>query len=304
MNFVVIDEGLGDLPPLLFVALRFLVVLLPAVFLVPRPNVPWRTLATVGLFLCVGQFGLLYTALAVGMPAGLASLVLQAQVLFTVALAALRLHERPTVRQLIGTLVGAFGLAVVASGRSAETPLLGLLLSLAAALSWAMGNIASRRAAVASGLSLTVWSAVFVPVPLLALALVVDGPAAVGTALTHLTLGNVMSTAYTAYLASLVGYGIWNTLLARHPAGLVVPFTLLVSPVGLLTAWIVQGEEPGPAEAVGGLLLLAGVAVTALSRSRRSPAGRSGRSGRAGQDALALDMSLDGRQRLGSRPGG
>src|SRR3954452_1437945 len=95
MNFVVIDEGLGGMPPLLFVAIRFVVVLLPAVFLVARPAVPWRTLATVGLFLCVGQFGLLYSALSVGMPPGLASLVLQAQVLLTVLLAAVRLHERP-----------------------------------------------------------------------------------------------------------------------------------------------------------------------------------------------------------------
>ncbi|HST83808.1 MAG TPA: EamA family transporter [Kineosporiaceae bacterium] len=267
VNFTVIDEGLGDMPPLLFVAIRFVVVLLPAVFLIPRPNVPWRTLATVGLFLCVGQFGLLYTALAAGMPAGLASLVLQAQVLFTVALAAFRLHERPGTRQIVGTVIGAFGLAIVASGRSAETPLLGLLLTLAAALSWAMGNIASRRAAVASGLSLTVWAALFVPIPLFVLALAVDGPSRVGTALTHLTLANVLSTAYTAYLASLVGYGIWNTLLARHPAALVVPFTLLVPPVGLLTAWLVQGEQPGPAEALGGLALLIGVAVTAIGRS-------------------------------------
>jgi O-acetylserine/cysteine efflux transporter len=119
MNFTVIDEGLGDLPPTLFVALRFVVVVFPAVFLIARPKVPWRTLATVGLFLSVGQFGLLYTALSVGMPAGLASLVLQSQVLFTVALAALRLHERPSRRQVIGTVIGAFGLAVVASGRSA-----------------------------------------------------------------------------------------------------------------------------------------------------------------------------------------
>jgi O-acetylserine/cysteine efflux transporter len=237
------------------------------VFLVPRPNVRWRTLATVGLFLCVGQFGLLYTALAVGMPAGLASLVLQAQVLFTVALAALRLHERPTARQIVGTVIGAFGLAIVASGRSAETPLLGLLLTLAAAMSWAIGNVASRRAAVASGLSMTVWSALFVPLPLFILALAIDGPSDVGTALTHLTLANVLSTAYTAYLASLVGYGIWNTLLARHATALVVPFTLLVPPVGMLTAWIVQGEQPGPAEAIGGLALLVGVAVTAISRS-------------------------------------
>jgi O-acetylserine/cysteine efflux transporter len=267
INFVVIDEGLGDLPPLLFVAIRFVVVLLPAVFLIPRPNVPWRTLATVGLFLCVGQFGLLYSALAVGMPAGLASLVLQAQVLFTVALAALRLHERPTSRQIVGTVIGAFGLAVVATGRSAETPLLGLLLTLAAALSWAMGNIASRRAAVVSGLAMTVWSALFVPIPLFALALAINGPSEVGTALAHLTLANVLSTAYTAYLASLVGYGIWNTLLVRHTAARVVPFALLVPPVGMLTAWIVQGEQPGPAEAIGGLVLLVGVAVTAISRS-------------------------------------
>jgi O-acetylserine/cysteine efflux transporter len=160
-----------------------------------------------------------------------------------------------------------FGLAVVATGRSAETPLLGVLLSLAAALSWACGNIASRRAGVASGLSMTVWSALFVPVPLFLLALVVDGPDQVGHALTRLTVGNLLSTAYTAYLASLVGYGIWNTLLARHSTALVVPFALLVPPVGLLTAWIVQGEQPGPAEATGGVLLLVGVAVTALTRS-------------------------------------
>lgn len=275
MNFVVIDEGLGDMPPLLFVAIRFVVVLLPAIFLIPRPNVPWRTLAAVGLFLCVGQFGLLYTALAAGMPAGLASLVLQAQVIFTVGLAALRLHERPTTRQIVGTVIGAFGLAIVASGRSAETPLLGILLSLGAAMSWAMGNIVSRRAAVASGLSMTIWAALFVPIPLFALSLVIDGPAEIGTALTHLTLANVLSTAYTAYLASLVGYGIWNTLLARHATALVVPFTLLVPPIGLLTAWIVQGEQPGPAEAIGGLVLLAGVAVTALTTPKPRLAPRS-----------------------------
>jgi O-acetylserine/cysteine efflux transporter len=271
MNFVVIDEGLGGMPPLLFVALRFVVVLLPAVFLIPRPNVPWRTLATVGLFLSVGQFALLYSALAAGMPAGLASLVLQAQVLFTVALAALRLHERPSTQQIVGTVIGAFGLAVVASGRSSATPLLGLLLTLAAAMSWAAGNVASRRAAVTSGLSMTVWSALVAPIPLFAMSMIIDGPDEVGTALTHLTLANVLSTAYTAYLASLVGYGIWNTLLARHAAARVVPFTLLVPPIGILSAWIVQGEQPGPAEAVGGLVLLVGVAVTAIKRAQKAP---------------------------------
>ena len=273
VNFVVIDEGLGDMPPLLFVALRFTVVLLPAVFLVPRPPVPWRTLALVGLTLSAGQFGFLYTSLALGMPAGLASLVLQAQVLFTVTLAALVLHEHPSRRQVCGLTLGLGGLVLVGVGRSASTELLGLLLAVAAAASWAVGNIASRRAQVASGLSMTVWSALFVPVPLALASLVVDGPAQVGAALTHLTLGNVLSTAYTACLASLVGYSVWNTLLARYPAARVTPFALLVPPVGLVSAWLLQGERPSPTEAVGGSLLLLGVAVISTRRPPRPSTG-------------------------------
>ena len=121
-NFVVIDLGLGDLPPTLFVALRFVVVLLPAIFLVPRPQVPWRDVVLVGLFMSLGQFALLYTALAVGMPAGLASLVLQAQVGLTVVIAALALRERPSRPQVAGVVVGAVGLGVVAVGRAVTTP--------------------------------------------------------------------------------------------------------------------------------------------------------------------------------------
>jgi O-acetylserine/cysteine efflux transporter len=295
-NFVVIDEGLNGVPPLLFVTIRFVVVLVPAIFLVPRPAVPWRVLATVGLLLSVGQFGMLYTALGLGMPAGLASLVLQVQVILTVLIAALRLNESPTVRQATGVAVGAVGLAVVAFGRSAQTPLLGLLLTVGAALSWATGNVASRRAGVASGLSMTVWSSVFVPLPLLALALVVDGPATIGSALTHLSVGNLLSTAYTAYLSTLVGYGVWNTLLARHTAASVVPFTLLVPPVGITAAWIVQGEHPGAAELTGGLILLVGVAVTAIGRITGVREGFSGlRTSRSDRRASRVAVTQSGR---------
>ncbi len=281
-NFVVIDLGLGDVPPTLFVAIRFVVVLVPALWLVPRPSVPWRGVLAVGLFMSLGQFALLYTALAVGMPAGLASLVLQAQVGLTVVIAALALRERPSRQQVIGVVVGAVGLAVVAVGRSAATPALGLVLVVGAATSWAVGNVAARRAArpavgsagrepvtpatgrsaFVAGLSMTVWSATVVPLPLFVLALLLDGPEAVANALTHPTVPAVLSTLYTAWLASLVGYGIWNTLLARHPAAAVVPFTMLVPVVGLTTAWLVQGEVPNGWETVGGALLLLGVAVT------------------------------------------
>ncbi|MFF2269152.1 EamA family transporter [Cellulosimicrobium cellulans] len=304
VNFVVIDLGLGDVPPTLFVALRFLVVLVPAIFLVPRPRARWRDVLLVGAFMSLGQFGLLYTALALGMPAGLASLVLQAQVGLTVLFAAAALREVPTRSQLVGVLVGAAGLVVVGVGRSASTPALAFVVTLAAAASWAVGNVVARRAGRRhhgstsrdhgsssgdqgstsgdrsspsrpglDGLSMTVWSALVVPVPMLGLSLALDGPDAVGHALTHLTLAPVLSTLYTAWLASLVGYGIWNTLLARYPASAVVPFTMLVPPVGMLAAWVVLDEVPNAAELVGGVVLLLGVATTTGVLRRRPPRG-------------------------------
>lgn len=118
---------------------------------------------------------------------------------------------------------------------------------------------------------MTVWSALVVPVPMLGLSLALDGPDAVGHALTHLTLAPVLSTLYTAWLASLVGYGTWNTLLARYPASAVVPFTMLVPPVGMLAAWLVLDEVPNAAEVVGGVVLLLGVATTTGVLGRRSP---------------------------------
>lgn len=270
-NFVVIDEGLSGFPPLLFVALRFLVVLCPAILLVPKPDLPLRTVLLIGGFMSLGQFGFLYVSLDAGMPAGLASLVLQMQVPATVLIAAAVLHEHPGARAAAGITLGAGGLAVVALGRSAQTPLIGLLLILCAAGCWATGNVLCRRAAVPSGLSLTVWSALAVPVPMVALSLLVDGPAAVGTALAQISLGNILSTLYTAVLASLFGYGVWNSLLARYAAARVVPFTLLVPVVGLVTAWLVQHEQPNPFETIGGLVLLVGVAVVAFRRP--APAG-------------------------------
>jgi O-acetylserine/cysteine efflux transporter len=269
VNFVVIDEGLHGVPPLLFVALRFTVVVLPAVFLVRRPAMPWREVVLVGLFLSVGQFGLLYTALHLGMPPGLAALVLQAQVMLSVLIAALGLGEAPGRRQLAGIAVGTAGLAIVGLGRAEGTPALGIVLTLAAALSWAFGNVVVRRGGVASGLSLTVWSALVVPVPLLALSLLLDGPATVGHALTHLSGTALLSTAYTAYLASLVGYGVWTSLLARHPAASVVPFALLAPPVAMVASWWWQGVTPNLAESSGGVLLLVGVFVTVLRRRPR-----------------------------------
>ncbi|GAB3141001.1 O-acetylserine/cysteine exporter [Marisediminicola antarctica] len=275
LNFVVIDAGLADVPPLVFVAIRFLLVIVPAIFFIRPPAIGWRNILAIGAFLSLGQFALLYLALALGMPAGLASLLLQTQVVLSVIVSAIVLRERPTRRQLVGIIVGMAGLTVVVVGHSAAAPWLPLVITMLAALAWAIGNVLSRRAKAASGLSLVVWSGLVVPIPSLALALLVDTPAVVIDSIVNISLVAILSTVYTAVAASLIGYGIWNSLLARYPTSSVVPFTLLIPIIGILAAWVVQGEEPTASELIGGAIMLAGLAAAVITRvpfTRAAPA--------------------------------
>jgi O-acetylserine/cysteine efflux transporter len=229
----------------------------------------------------LGQFGLLYTSMALGLQPGLAALLLQAQAVFTIVIAAGVLKERPTVWQVVGVAVGVIGLAVVAVGRGGNAPALAVMLALAAAASWAIGNVISRRAGVVRGsgrfgaLSLTVWSALVVPVPALALSLAIEGPAAIGTGLAAFGWRPVLSTLYTAVLCTIIGYAIFNGLLARNRSAAVVPWVLLAPVVAMASAALLLRQIPTIAEAVGGLLLVAGVLVTNL-RLRRVAAQPSG----------------------------
>jgi O-acetylserine/cysteine efflux transporter len=269
-NFVVIDWGMDGVPPLLFAAVRFSAVVVPAVFFVRRPDAPWRTIAAVGAFMSLGQFGFLYVAMDAGMPPGLAALVLQAQVIFTILIAAGWLRELPTSMQVAGAAIGVVGLGIVAIGRSGHVPVLALVLCLLGALSWGIGNVVSRASGSTGGLSLTVWSAVVVPVPLFALSMLVDGPSTVAAALTSFSWQAIVSTLYTAGLASLVGYGIFNTLLSRYPSSSVVPWVLLAPVVAMVSGWAMLGQRPNGPEALGGLLLILGVLV-ALRPARTQP---------------------------------
>lgn len=281
LNFLVIDWGMAGIPPLLFVAVRFAVVAV-FVIVVPRPVASWKTVVGVGLFMSLGQFGLLYTSMALGLQPGLAALLLQAQAVFTVFIAALVLRERPTSGQAAGVVLGLIGLAVVAVGRGGEAPAVAVVLALAAALSWAIGNVISRRAGVVTGrgrlgaLSLTVWSATVVPLPALALSFAVEGPAAVSAGLAGFGPAAALSTLYTAGLCTLVGYAVFNGLLARNPSAAVVPWVLLAPVVAMSAAGLLLGDIPTPAEIGGGALLVMGVLITALPpralrrRSRRT----------------------------------
>jgi len=295
VNFVAIDLGLRDTLPLVLVALRFALVAVPLVFFVPKPDAPWRVIIGIGLFMSAGQFGLLFTAMHLGLPAGLAAVVLQCQMIFTLVIGVVALRERPTRMQLLGALLGVAGLGVVAVGRLEGAAGFGaivpFLICVAAGLSWAIGNVISRSAAGANGFGIVVWSALVVPLPVLALSLLLDGPAAVGDAFATIGWQTIVSLAYTAGCASLVGYTIWNMLLGRYPASLVAPFALLTPPIGLAAAALALGQVPNTLELAGSALLVGGVAVGQVRRRSRRADTRSGAD--AAARAEASDWGVD-----------
>ncbi len=273
VNFVVIHVGLQTFPPLLFVALRFTLVAFPAVFFVRRPQVPLRWVLGVGLFMSAGQFALLFVSLNEGMPAGLASLVVQLQVLFTTALAVAFLGERPQRTQLVGAGIALGGIAVIGAGRAQGVPLGALLLCMGGAASWGIGNICNRRAQAPDAVALIVWSSLVPPLPLLALSFALEGQQRIGDAFSVLDAPGLLALLYVVGLSTWFGYSVWTWLLRQHQASRVAPFTLLVPPVGILAAWVALGERPNVAELAGAVVVLVGLALvsSALRPGRTAP---------------------------------
>ena len=276
VNFLAIHVGLQHFPPLFLAALRFAVIALPTVLLVPRPHVRLRWLLGYGLGFGTLQFLFLFVAMDVGMPTGLASLVLQASAPFTVVLGAVLLRERLTPRQGVGIGLAVLGLVAIAVDRAQSAALLPVLLTLAGALGWALGNLCSRLAAPPNPLHLALWMSVVPPVPLLLASWVVEGPVAgwdaLRAAVTPAGVPGLLAVAYIAVLATVLGTGIWTTLMRRHPAGVVAPWSLLVPVVGMGSAALVLGERPSAVELVAAAVIVGGVLLgTPRARSTISP---------------------------------
>ena len=273
LNFPATALALQHFPPLFLVALRFALVAIPTILLVPRPQVKLRWLIGTGLGIGVLQFAFLYLGMAAGMPSGLASLVLQASAPFTVLLAGIFLAERISRRQVIGILLAVAGLATIAVHRGETAALLPVVLTLAGGLGWAIGNVCSRKAAAPNPLHLTLWMSVVPPLPVLAVSLYVEGPRRIGqalsTAFTPQALPAVLGLLYIVLIATLLGYGIWNTLLARYPSSSVAPFSMLVPIVGVLSSWALFGEVIDGVEALAGVAVVGGVLIGSLPLRRR-----------------------------------
>ncbi|WP_213878734.1 EamA family transporter [Pseudomonas sp. dw_358] len=250
LNFVIIKVGLHDMPPFLLAGLRFALVAVPAVFVVKPPQVPFKWLLAYGMTISFGQFAFLFLAIKLGMPAGIASLVLQAQAFFTMLFAGVLLGEKLKWYHLAGMLVAGVGMLLLAqagqgSRQGESLPLLPLLLTLGAALSWSLGNISNKVIATkypTPVMSLVVWGALIPVLPFFLCSWLFEGPEVIQHSLVNLSVQTALSLVYLAFFATLYGYAVWGNLLKRYETWRVAPLTLLVPVVGLASAAALLGE--------------------------------------------------------------
>ena len=263
-NFVVIKLALGHLPPLLFAALRFALALFPALFFLPRPTVGWRNLALYGMLIGVGQFGLLYLAINGHISPGIASLVVQTQVFFTIGLSMRMSGERVQAFQWLALFLATAGIATIGLHTDGTTTFLGLALVLGAAISWAGGNIAAKEGKPDNMLAYVVWSSAYAVPPLLVLSYVFEGFDAIATGLRNASWMTWAAVAWQSWGNSLFGYAAWGWLLARHPAATITPMALLVPVFGMCASAWWLGESLPAWKLVAAALVMGGLAVNLL----------------------------------------
>ena len=264
-NFVVIRWGLDGLPPFLFATLRFTFSALPWLLFIPRPTAPWRKMAAFGVLLGVGQFGLLFLAMRSSISPGLASLVVQVQVFFTIGLSLLLMREHVRGYQLAGLLLALAGLGVIGLHLDAAVvTLAGLGMVLSAAFFWACANLVVKSLGPVNMLHFMVWSSVFAVPPLFALSWLLEGPQLMQSAVAQATPLVWASVLWQALGNTLFGYGLWNWLLARHPAATITPLALLVPVFGMGASALSLGESLPGWKLGAAALVLSGLAVIVL----------------------------------------
>lgn len=273
LNFLAVQVALELFPPIFLAGLRYMIVAIPVLLFIPRPQAPARWLAGYGLGFGVLQFGLLFLAINAGMPAGLSSVVLQAGPPIAIIFGALFLREPVSAHGWASITVAAIGMIVLGADRAQSTGIGPMLLTVGAAAGWALGTLSSRLAQPDSTLRFALWMSVIPPLPLLTLSAVVEGPTGGWHALRHLAtdLEALMALGYIVVFGTVVGAALWSYLLKRHPAALIAPYSMLVPVVGIAGAWVALDEVPTRLGAIGALLVVGGVFLGSPRKQAENP---------------------------------
>lgn len=265
VNFLFVKVGLEEISPLLLCALRFILSSIPAVFFIKLPPGSFKITAIYGLVMFALQFALVFIGMNVGMTAGMASLIMQVQVFFSMLFAAVLLGEKPGALQILGALVSFMGIGVVAFHFDANVSLLGFLCILGAAATWGVGNLITKKIKSTQFISVIVWGSFVACFPMLILALLIEGPSHIQSTYEQISLKGIGALLYIVYASTWVGYGIWNYLISKYPVGVVVPFTLLVPVVGILSSIVFLNEPFQVWKLTAGLLVVGGLCINLLN---------------------------------------
>lgn len=277
VNFTVIKIGLAGVPSMLLVALRYILTVFPAIFFIKKPKTEWKYIITYGLFVGVGQFACLFYAMEIGMPASIASIVLQIQSFISPILAMIFLNEKLKTKQIVGFIIVAIGLVVIGLANTTiginSIPFTAIALTLLAPFFWAASNIVARIASDKAALqgekldmfSLVVWSGLIPPIPMLGIALMLDTPQTLWSVVTSLNGISIFAILYLALGATLFGYGVWSVLLGKYPMNIVAPLPLTVPVIALLSARIVLNEQLSSMQWIGVIVILIGLIFTNLN---------------------------------------
>ena len=243
-NFVVMKSGLHEMPQFLFSGLRFLLTSVPLIFLIPKPKTSWAVI--IGIGICQGflSFALLFKGMNLGVPAGLSSLLLQGQVLFSIGLSFLMLNIKPTKQQLIGVIVASIGLILVATSLHYEVvTYYGILFVMAGAFFWAVSNILLKYAGPVDSFALVIWSCLFSAIVNLAFSVSLEGVDLIITSCQNITWKGLSALAYIVVMATWVGATLQTKLICRYSPTIVAPFSLLIPLVSMFSGYIVLDEH-------------------------------------------------------------
>jgi O-acetylserine/cysteine efflux transporter len=260
-NFVVIDLGLKEVSPLLLVCTRFFLTSIPAIFFVKRPATSLARMIQYGLIMLALPFTLLFLGMNYGVTAGLASLLFQVQVFFTVLFAMIIFKEKLHLWHILGAVLSFSGIVLVARYLESSASTLGFFLVIAGAASWGAGNVVSKRIGRVNMVSLVVWGSLFAWPPLLLLTLAIDGPSQILHTFTHLTWTSGGAILYITYLSTLLCFVIWSWLVHHHPLPTIAPFTLLVPTLGFLSSAWILGEPLQSWKIIAALLVVSGLGI-------------------------------------------
>lgn len=259
-SYVATKVGLMELPPFLFATLRFAILIIPALF-IPFPKTKLSRLILFSLSMVFAQFALLFLAIKLGMPAGLASLVMQSQAFLTIIMGSFFLKETIKPTTLAGLFIAILGLTVIGCDTSTNMTMIGLVFTLLSALSWAIGNILIKRLQPINNLSLTVWGSVLSVIPLALSSLVFEGVDTITLSLSHLTWGGILSILYLGFIASLLAYTLWARMLSYYATNLIAPFSLLVPIIGMSSTAFFLHEHLTVFEVIGAAIILLGLSI-------------------------------------------